>query len=153
MKLRYSTCKVAAGTVFSFLLMGLPGLANAQDTQYQYLSGTDKDHTANWEAARRMYSKGLANQVGPQGIRVAAIAPGFIETDGAKGLISRVSEKTNIDENEARKNIIESIGGIPLERPGLPEEVRELVTFLASDRASYLHGTEFTIDGGSAPTI
>jgi hypothetical protein len=48
-ELRYTTFKVAIVTIFSFLLQGLPGHAGAQDTQYRYLSGIDKDHTVNWD--------------------------------------------------------------------------------------------------------
>jgi len=47
---------------------------------------------------------------------------------------------------------MDMIGGIPIGRPGRPEEVAELVAFLASDRAASIHGSDYVIDGGSIPT-
>ena len=48
---------------------------------------------------------------------------------------------------------MESLGGIPLGRPGWPAEVAELVAFLASERAASITGSEYVIDGGTIPTI
>jgi len=45
------------------------------------------------------------------------------------------------------------LGGIPIDRPGRPEEVAELIAFLASDRAASIHGSEYVIDGGTVPAI
>ena len=58
-----------------------------------------------------------------------------------------------IAEDAARGEIMDMIGGIPVGRPGRPEEVAELVAFLASDRAASIHGTVYTIDGGTMPTV
>lgn len=105
------------------------------------------------KAALTNYSKGLSNQVTPNGVRVNAVAPGFIETKAAERLIQRLAEKSGTDLDTARKELIGSLGGIPMGRPGRPEEVAELVAFLVSDRASYISGTEYVIDGGTIPTI
>ena len=105
------------------------------------------------KAALTTYSKGLSKEVGPQGIRVNTVAPGFIETTAAQGLIVRLAEKEGIDEGAAREGLMASLGGIPIGRPGRPEEVAELVAFLASDRAASIHGSEYVIDGGTVPAV
>jgi NAD(P)-dependent dehydrogenase (short-subunit alcohol dehydrogenase family) len=76
---------------------------------------------------------------------------GFIETKGAQGLIEEMASKSGSDLGTARQEIMNSIGGVPLGRPGLPEEVAELVAFVASDRASFITGREHVIDGGTIP--
>ena len=104
------------------------------------------------KAALRTYSKGLANEVGPMGVRVNTVSPGFIETPAAHGMIRRLAESRGVDERAARQAIVDMIGGIPVGRPGRPEEVAELVAFLASDRAASIHGADYVIDGGTLPT-
>jgi NAD(P)-dependent dehydrogenase (short-subunit alcohol dehydrogenase family) len=105
------------------------------------------------KAALTNYSKGLSNQVAPNGVRVIAVAPGFIETKAAERLIERLAENTETDLDTARQGLMDSLGGIPMGRPGRPEEIAELVAFLVSDRASYITGTEYVIDGGTIPTV
>jgi NAD(P)-dependent dehydrogenase (short-subunit alcohol dehydrogenase family) len=104
------------------------------------------------KAALATYSKGLSNEVGPKGIRVIAVAPGFTETDAARRLILRLAEERGVDEVTARQGLMDSLGGIPIGRPNQPEEVAELIAFLVSDRAATIHGTEYLIDGGMIPT-
>src|SRR5256885_577952 len=103
------------------------------------------------KAALTTYSKGLSKEVGPRGVRVNTVAPGFIETTAAQGLIARLAESAGTDAETAREGLMESLGGIPIGRPGRPEEVAELVAFLASNRAASIHGSEYVIDGGTVP--
>jgi NAD(P)-dependent dehydrogenase (short-subunit alcohol dehydrogenase family) len=114
------------------------------------------DSTLAYAAAKgalSTYNKGLANEVGPKGVRVNMISPGFIETAGAHGMIVQLAQSSGITENAARQQIMNMIGGIPIGRPGEPEEVAELVAFLASDRAASIHGADYVIDGGTMPTV
>jgi NAD(P)-dependent dehydrogenase (short-subunit alcohol dehydrogenase family) len=105
------------------------------------------------KAALTNYGKALANEVSPKGIRVVTVSPGFIETDAATRMIQRMADKDKSDYAAARQKLMEMLGGIPLGRPNQPEEVAELVAFLASDRASAITGTEVVIDGGTIPTV
>lgn len=114
------------------------------------------DSTLAYAAAKgalSTYCKGLANEVGPKGVRVNTISPGFIETSGAHGMILQLAQSKAITEDAARQEIMNMIGGIPIGRPGRPEEVAELVAFLASDRAASIHGADYVIDGGTMPTV
>jgi NAD(P)-dependent dehydrogenase (short-subunit alcohol dehydrogenase family) len=105
------------------------------------------------KAALTTYSKGLSNEVGPKGVRVISVAPGFTETTAATALIDRLAANAATDRQAARAQLMQSLGGIPLGRPAWPAEVAELVAFLASDRAAAITGSEYVIDGGTIPTI
>jgi hypothetical protein len=101
------------------------------------------------KAALTNYSKALSNELAPKGIRVNAVCPGYIETEAAYRMAKEIGQINDISIAAARTQIMESIGGIPLGAPGSPADVGELVAFLVSDRAAYITGAEYVIDGGS----
>ena len=88
----------------------------------------------NYSAAKAAVigaTKALAQEIGKKNVTVNAVAPGFIKTDMTKDL----------NENELK-------GMIPLNRFGLPEEVAEVVCFLASEKSSYITGEVISVNGG-----
>jgi NAD(P)-dependent dehydrogenase (short-subunit alcohol dehydrogenase family) len=107
---------------------------------------------ASAKAALNTYSKSISKEVSPKGVRVVRVSPGWIADPGANGLALRIAEEAGIDYNSALQVIMNSLGGIPLGRPAAPEEVADLIAFLASERASSITGTEHVIDGGTIPT-
>lgn len=79
-------------------------------------------------------TKSAARELGSRGITVNAVAPGFIQTDMTEVLSDKVKENIK--------------GTIPLKTLGTPEDVANLVGFLASDMASYITGQVINVDGG-----
>jgi NAD(P)-dependent dehydrogenase (short-subunit alcohol dehydrogenase family) len=103
------------------------------------------------KAALSTYSKALSKEVGPKGVRVIRVSPGWVETSAATALVGRLAAEAGTDEQAARQGLMDSLGGIPIGRPAKPEEVGDLIAFLASGRAASIHGTEVVIDGGTLP--
>ena len=79
-------------------------------------------------------TKSMAKELGSRNITVNAVAPGYITTD--------MTNELNDEEKEQLKS------SIPLERLGTPDDVANLVCFLASDEAGYITGQTFNVDGG-----
>ena len=93
-------------------------------------------HYAASKGALIAFAKSLATELGPAGIRVNAVAPGWVLTDMTRDVLQT-------EEGRA------ATSGIPLGRPGRPEEIAGPIAFLASDLASYMHGHVLSVNGGS----
>ena len=104
------------------------------------------------KAALSTYSKSISKEVSPKGVRVMRVSPGWIETEAAVRMTERVAQDADVDLEGGREIIMRSLGGIPIGRPSKPEEVANLIAFLASDRAATITGAEYVIDGGTIPT-
>jgi NAD(P)-dependent dehydrogenase (short-subunit alcohol dehydrogenase family) len=86
-------------------------------------------------------TRSLAMEYGPNGVRVNAVAPGVIDTD----LWAR---------NKAVPGVVEQVEAtIPLGRWGTPEDVADVIVFLASDAARYVTAQTISVDGGQAHTL
>ena len=101
-------------------LGGLPGLAPYSATK----------------GAVESFTKGLATEVGPEGIRVNAVAPGFIETDMTRDQLAEASFRKRIE------------AMTPLRRIGAPEEIAEAAAWLISPAARFVTGSVLTVSGG-----
>ena len=98
---------------------------------YDYVSG--KPAYASSKSALMRMTSSMAGELAPY-ILVNAVAPGFTETEMTKETWSR--------------RIEEQVSQIPLERMASPEEIAETILFLASDKANYITGQTFAVDGG-----
>jgi len=96
-------------------------------------------------AALLTITKGVADSVAKHNIVVNAVNPGPIRTERWDGLMQRLGQELGVSAAEYEKTFVKDI---PAGRVGRPEEIADLVLFLASERASYLTGTSITADGG-----
>lgn len=85
------------------------------------------------------FTRALAAEMAPKGVRVNAVLPGFIETE----MTARMPRRVKIESKEK----------VLLKRFGSPEEVAEVVAFLVSDAASYIIGQSIVVDGGLTSTV
>jgi NAD(P)-dependent dehydrogenase (short-subunit alcohol dehydrogenase family) len=105
------------------------------------------------KAALRTYSKSISKELGPKGVRVNIVSPGWIMTDASEELLKRLQAANGGTIEDARQVVLDGLGGIPIGRPADSHEVADLIAYLASDRAAAIHGAEFVIDGGTVPTV
>ena len=95
-------------------------------------------------------AKTLSRELAPQGILVNVIAPGRIDTERIAELDQANAQKSGKSVEDVRKT---SIAGIPLGRLGRPEELANLVVFLASEAGSYITGQAITVDGAAGTAL
>jgi len=91
------------------------------------------------------FTKSLALEMAKDNILVNAVCPGYIMTDRVKELLEDKAQKQKKSVKQVEKVVT---GDIPLGRMGDPEELANLVVFLASERASYITGSMIQVDGG-----
>ncbi|WP_329129195.1 SDR family oxidoreductase [Streptomyces sp. NBC_01476] len=106
-------------------------------------------HYTTAKAALENYSRGLALELAPSGIRVNTVAPGRTATPGGVATREQWAEvSARVDAAPAEINAGDST---PLGRDGRPEDIAHAVLFLVSDRASWLTGRNLIVDGGEFP--
>lgn len=101
-------------------------------------------------AALMLATAGLGNAYASSGVRVIGINPGLTETGRVKSGMEAEARFSGISVEQALENAVKKI---PMGRLAKPEEVADLVLFLASDKAGYITGTTITMDGAQSPVI
>jgi len=105
------------------------------------------------KAALRAYSKGLANELAPHGIRVNSVSPGGIDGDGPAALAARLAQTHGLTPEEGMRRLLDALGGVPLGRLVSAAEVAEAIGFLVSGAAAGVVGAEIVVDGGTVRTL
>ncbi|SDZ81405.1 SDR family oxidoreductase [Pedobacter hartonius] len=97
------------------------------------------------------YSKTLSNEVTHKGVRVLAVSPGLVKTEGMEKFIESYANKAGISVEQMTQIMMDKIGGVPMGRLSEPAEIADFVSFLVSPKAAYLTGANYLIDGGNIP--
>ncbi|MBB4860928.1 NAD(P)-dependent dehydrogenase (short-subunit alcohol dehydrogenase family) [Novosphingobium chloroacetimidivorans] len=105
------------------------------------------------KAALRTYSKSISKELGPKGVRVNAVSPGWTMTEATQDFLEMLRTANGGTIEDARKSVLDTLGGISIGRGAQPEEVADLIAYLAAYRAAAIHGAEFVIDGGTIRTV
>lgn len=101
-------------------------------------------------AALLNLTKALADRGIRDGIRVNAVNPSSIATERTRNRIRTIADAHSITIEQAAENLARQLG---VARLGTPEEVANVVAFLASDAASYMQGAIVDVDGGQTRTL
>ncbi len=107
------------------------------------VSNTIRGAVGNW-------AKTLANELGPDGITVNNVLPGYTNTDRLKDLITKWSEQQNISEEEMAERRKQNV---PLRRFAEPSEIGNAAAFLCTPAAAYITGTNLVVDGGRTKSL
>ena len=100
------------------------------------------------------FSKGLSRTYATEGLLVNTVSPAFIETPMTDKMMEKRSEKLGVSFEEAIESFLdEERPHIELKRRGKVEEVAPVILFLCSDKASFVNGSNYRVDGGSVATI
>lgn len=99
------------------------------------------------KAALNQFTRSIASELAPYGILANAVAPGFVNTP-----MSSASGVNELETEAFRRNYVEN-GRIPLARAAGPEEIAEVIVFLASPANTYMTGQVVTVDGGLSITL
>lgn len=101
-------------------------------------------------AAVASWAKSLSNEVGQYNITINNVLPGLTDTSRLRSLIEQTATTQHTDKESVEENMRNSI---PMKRFGEPEEIANMIAFLASPAASYVNGTSIPVDGGRTPTV
>jgi len=99
------------------------------------------------------YSKTLANEVAKHGIRVNTVSPGMVRTAAMETFLESYAQTIGKTGAEAAQQIMDGLGGVPMNRLAEPDEIANMVAFLVSDGASYITGANMLVDGGTFPAV